>query len=151
MRVVKSFAAEPRQLERFRQVVRRVFDQSMYTTRLAAFYQPFIGFVPQLGLAAILIVGGRQVINGTLTAGDFAAFYTYLLMLSAPMRSLGIALGFAQRATASGVRLFELLDRAPRLPRPTWRRRCRPATGASSCATSRSPTRTGRRCCATST
>jgi ATP-binding cassette subfamily B protein len=118
VRVVKSFAAEPRQLGRFRHQVRRVFDQSMYSTRLAAFYQPFIGFVPQLGLAAILIVGGRQVINGSLTTGDFAAFYTYLLMLSAPMRSLGIALGFAQRATASGVRLFELLDRAPRLASP---------------------------------
>ena len=53
--------------------------------------------------------------TATLTAGDFAAFYTYLLMLIAPMRSLGIALGFAQRATASGKRLFELLDREPRL------------------------------------
>ena len=87
----------------------------MYATRLSAFYQPFIGFLPQLGLAAILIVGGRSVINGDLTAGDFAAFYTYLLMLIAPMRSLGVSLSFAQRATASGRRLFELLDREPRL------------------------------------
>ena len=60
MRVVKAFAAEPRQLERFRHQVRRVFDQAMYSTRLSAFYQPFIGFLPQLGLAAILIVGGRR-------------------------------------------------------------------------------------------
>ena len=87
----------------------------MYATRLSAFYQPFIGFLPKLGLAAILIVGGRSVINGDLTAGDFAAFYTYLLMLIAPMRSLGVSLSFAQRATASGRRLFELLDREPRL------------------------------------
>ena len=115
VRVVKAFAAEPRQLERFRQAVTRVFDQAMYATRLGAFYQPFIGFLPQLGLAAILIVGGRSVINGDLTAGDFAAFYTYLLMLIAPMRSLGVSLSFAQRATASGRRLFELLDREPRL------------------------------------
>jgi ABC-type multidrug transport system fused ATPase/permease subunit len=118
VRVVKAFAAEPRQLARFRHAVRRVFDQAMYSNRLSAFYQPFIGFLPQLGLAAILVVGGRRVIDGSLTAGDFAAFYTYLLMLIAPMRSLGIALGFAQRATASGARLFELLDRAPRLASP---------------------------------
>jgi ATP-binding cassette subfamily B protein len=118
VRVVKAFAAEPRQLGRFRGRVHRVFEQAMYSNRLSAFYQPFIGFLPQLGLAAILIVGGRRVIDGTLTAGDFAAFYTYLLMLISPMRSLGIALGFAQRATASGVRLFELLDRAPRLASP---------------------------------
>jgi ABC-type multidrug transport system fused ATPase/permease subunit len=115
VRVVKAFAAEPRQLERFRHAVTRVFDQAMYATRLSAFYQPFIGFLPNLGLAAILLVGGRSVINGELTAGDFAAFYTYLLMLISPMRSLGIALGFAQRATASGKRLFELLDREPHL------------------------------------
>ncbi len=118
VRVVKAFAAEPRQLERFRGAVHRVFDQAMFATRLSAFYQPFIGFLPQLGLAAILIVGGRQVINGTLTAGDFAAFYTYLLMLISPMRSLGIALGFGQRATASGVRLFQILDREPRIASP---------------------------------
>ena len=115
VRVVKAFAAEPRQLDRFRHAVTRVFDQAMFSTRLSAFYQPFIGFLPNLGLAAILVVGGRSVINGDLTPGDFAAFYTYLLMLISPMRSLGIALGFAQRATASGRRLFELLDREPRL------------------------------------
>jgi ABC-type multidrug transport system fused ATPase/permease subunit len=118
VRVVKAFAAEPRQLQRFRGSVRRVFDQSMYSNRLAAFYNPFIGFLPQLGLAAILLVGGRRVIDGSLTAGDFAAFYTYLLMLISPMRSLGIALGFAQRATASGARMFELLDRGPELVSP---------------------------------
>ena len=118
MRVVKAFAAEPRQLERFRRQVRRVFEQAMYSTRLSAFYQPFIGFLPQLGLAAILIVGGRRVIDGTLTLGSFTAFYTYLLMLIAPMRSLGIALGFGQRATASGVRLFEILDVEPRIASP---------------------------------
>jgi ABC-type multidrug transport system fused ATPase/permease subunit len=55
------------------------------------------------------------VIRGTLTLGDFTAFYAYLLMLIAPMRQLGIALGLAQRATASGARLFEILDREPRL------------------------------------
>ena len=90
----------------------------MDATRLRAFYNPFIGFLPNLGLAVILLIGGRQVINGTLTLGDFTAFYAYLLMLIAPMRQLGIALGLAQRATASGARLFELLDREPRLVAP---------------------------------
>jgi ATP-binding cassette subfamily B protein len=113
VRVVKAFAAEERQLERFEGSVARVFDQSMVTTRLRAFYNPFIGFLPNLGLAVVLLVGGRQVINGSLTLGDFTAFYAYLLMLIAPMRQLGIALGLAQRATASGTRVFEVLDREP--------------------------------------
>jgi ATP-binding cassette, subfamily B, bacterial len=55
------------------------------------------------------------VIHGTLSLGDFTAFYTYLLMMIGPMRMLGIALGLAQRATASGARLFEILDREPRI------------------------------------
>jgi ABC-type multidrug transport system fused ATPase/permease subunit len=118
VRVVKAFAAEPRRLERFRGSVTRVFDQSMHATRLRAFYNPFIGFLPNLGLAVILLVGGRQVVNGSLSLGDFTAFYAYLLMLIAPMRQLGIALSLAQRATASGARLFELLDREPRLVAP---------------------------------
>jgi ABC-type multidrug transport system fused ATPase/permease subunit len=115
VRVVKAFAQEERQLRRFRHTVRRVFDQSMVSTRLRAFYSPFIGFLPQLGLAALLFVGGRQAINGDISIGDFVAFYGYVLMLTSPMRMLGIALGMAQRAVASGQRVFELLDREPRL------------------------------------
>ena len=115
VRVVKAFAREERQLERFRHHVGRVFDQAMISTRLQAFYNPFIGFLPQVGLAAILFFGGRQVIRGELTIGQFSAFYTYLLMLLSPMRTLGISLGMAQRATAAGARLFQILDRAPRI------------------------------------
>ena len=118
VRVVKAFAAEDRQLGRFRGSVARVFGQSMLATRLRAFYNPFIGFLPNLGLAVVLLVGGRQVVNGSLTIGDFTAFYAYLLMLISPMRTLGIALGMAQRATASGTRIFELLDREPRVVSP---------------------------------
>ncbi len=118
VRVVKAFAQEERQLRRFNQSVRRVFDQSMVSTRLRAFYTPFIGFLPQLGLAAIILVGGRQAANGTITVGQFVAFYGYVVMLTSPMRTLGMALGMAQRATASGARVFEILDREPRLTSP---------------------------------
>jgi ABC-type multidrug transport system fused ATPase/permease subunit len=99
VRVVQAVAAEDRQLERFRGSVLRVFDQSMIATRMRAFYNPFIGFLPNLGLAIILLVGGREVVKGTLSLGDFTAFYSYLLMLIGPMRQLGVALGLAQRAT----------------------------------------------------
>jgi ABC-type multidrug transport system fused ATPase/permease subunit len=115
VRVVKAFAQEQRQLRRFSKAVARVFDQSMVSTRLRAFYSPFIGFLPQLGLAALLLVGGHQVMNGSISVGDFIAFYGYVLMLTGPMRWLGMALGMAQRAVASGARVFELLDRQPRL------------------------------------
>jgi ATP-binding cassette, subfamily B, bacterial len=118
VRVVKAFAREPQQLERFDRSAGRVFDQAMLSTKIRAFYTPFIGFLPNLGLAVILFFGGRGVVNGSLTLGEFTAFYSYLLMLIAPMRTLGFMLGSAQRATASGARIFELLDREPRLVAP---------------------------------
>jgi ATP-binding cassette subfamily B protein len=118
VRVVKSFAREPRQLERFSRSVTRVFDQSMVATRLEARYNPMIGFLPQLGLAAVLLVGGESVIHANLKLGAFTAFYLYLNMLVGPMRSLGVTLNLAQRATASGARIFQLLDREPRLTEP---------------------------------
>lgn len=118
VRVVKAFAQEDRQRQRFAAAADRVFVQSMVAARLSAFYQPLIGFLPQIGLAAVLLAGGHQVIDGSLSIGDFAAFYTYLLMLIAPMRGLGMSLGVAQRATASGARVFEVLDRAPAIVSP---------------------------------
>jgi len=118
VRVVKAFAREPRQLERFRHSVARVFEQSMVATRLEATFNPIIGFLPQLGLAAVLLIGGNSVIHANLTLGQFTAFYFFLNMLIAPMRALGVMLGLAQRATASGARIFQLLDREPRLTEP---------------------------------
>jgi ATP-binding cassette subfamily B protein len=118
VRVVKSFAREPRQLQRFSDSVARVFDQSMVATRQEARYNPMIGFLPQLGLTAVLLIGGQRVIHASLTLGQFSAFYFYLNMLVGPTRSLGMTLNLAQRATASGARIFQLLDREPRLTEP---------------------------------
>jgi ATP-binding cassette subfamily B protein len=118
VRVVKAFAREAHQRARFERSVRRVFEQSMVEARLQARYNPLIGFLPQVGLAVILLVGGHDVIDHRLSIGQFTAFYTYLLMLLSPMRTLGVSLSLAQRATASGVRVFQLLDREPQLTSP---------------------------------
>jgi ABC-type multidrug transport system fused ATPase/permease subunit len=129
IRVVKAFARERERRQRFSHRVGRVFDQSMFSTRLRAFYNPMISFLPNLGLAAVLLVGGRMVVEGTITLGEFVTFNTYLLMLMFPMRMLGIALGMAQRAVASGNRVFEILDREPRLPVPDDPERLPPGGG----------------------
>ncbi|MGN6586637.1 MAG: ABC transporter ATP-binding protein [Solirubrobacterales bacterium] len=118
IRIVKAFAREEHQLHRFQRVVGRVFDQSIYSTRLQAFFSPLIGLLPQIGIALVLLVGGREVIDGSLSLGAFVAFYSYVAMLAGPMRSLGVALGMAQRAIASGNRMFEVLDREPAIQSP---------------------------------
>jgi ABC-type multidrug transport system fused ATPase/permease subunit len=118
IRIVKSFAREEFQLQRFRRVVKRVFDQSIYSTKLQAFFSPLIGLLPQIGIALVLLVGGREVIDGNLSLGNFTAFYTYLVMLAGPLRMLGVAMGMAQRAVASGNRMFEIIDREPTIQSP---------------------------------
>ncbi|HEX8958550.1 MAG TPA: ABC transporter ATP-binding protein [Solirubrobacterales bacterium] len=118
IRIVKAFAREEHQLRRFRRAVGRVFDQSVYSTRLQAFFSPLIGLLPQLGIALVLLIGGREVIAGNLSLGSLFAFYTYLGMLASPMWRLGNMMGMAQRAIASGNRLFEILDREPRIESP---------------------------------
>ncbi len=115
IRVVKAFAREDHQFERFQGAVDRLFDQSILSTRIQAFFTPMIGALPQLGTALVLLVGGHQVLNGTLDLGQFTAFYVYMLMLAGPLRTVGVALGMGQRAIASGNRLFEVLDREPEL------------------------------------
>ena len=121
IRIVKAFAREEHMLGRFRRSVARVFDQNVYSTRLRAYYSPMLGFLPSLGLAVVLLVGGREVIADRMTLGEFTAFYTYLVLLVGPMRMLGMALGMAQRAIASGNRMFEILDREPRVASPPGR------------------------------
>jgi ABC-type multidrug transport system fused ATPase/permease subunit len=118
IRLVKAFAREERQLGRVRDRAARVFDQSMVSTRLRAFYNPFIAFLPNFGLALVLVVGGTQAVHGKITIGEFVAFYGYVQLLSGPVRMLGIALGMAQRAVASGARVFEVLDRPPQMTVP---------------------------------
>jgi ABC-type multidrug transport system fused ATPase/permease subunit len=118
IRIVKAFAREEYQLRRFARAVNRVFDQSIYSTKLQAFFSPLIGLLPQFGIALVLLIGGRQVINGSLSPGDFTRFYIYLVMLAGPLRMLGSTMAMAQRAIASGNRLFEVLDREPRIQSP---------------------------------
>ena len=115
IRVVKAFAREDHQFERFQGAVDRLFDQSIRSTRIQAFFTPLIGFLPQVGTALVLLVGGHAVLNGTIDLGQFTAFYVYMLMLAGPLRTVGMALGMGQRAIAAGNRLFEVLDREPRL------------------------------------
>jgi len=108
--VVKSFAQEPRRQERFESASTAVFEQSMRANRQQAVYVPLLTFMPLLAQAAVLIAAGHMVLRGTLSLGDFFAFNLLLNMLVAPLRMLGMWIGQAQRATASGERFFEVVD-----------------------------------------
>ena len=108
--VVKSFAQERRVSEEFGGRVESLFDESVKATRNRAIYSPVLSTLPLVAQAAVLLVGGRQVINGDLTLGAFVAFNVYVLMLVLPLRMLGNWVAQAQRTAASGERVFEILD-----------------------------------------
>src|SRR4051794_30904878 len=122
VRVVKSFAQEDAEIQRFRARSEAVFDRQLAATRLMALFRPVLEFVPTLGMGMVLLVGGILVIRGELTAGGFFQFNLYLAMLIAPLRMLGMWIGQVQRAIASGERIFQVLDVEPEIvdaPRPT--------------------------------
>jgi ABC-type multidrug transport system fused ATPase/permease subunit len=108
--VVKSFAQEPARAERFSRASDSVFRQSLAANRQRALYVPLLTFLPLVAQAAVLLVAGRMVVHGSLSLGDFFRFNLLLAMLVMPLRMLGMWVGQAQRATASGERIFEILD-----------------------------------------
>ncbi|HYM63097.1 MAG TPA: ABC transporter ATP-binding protein [Gaiellaceae bacterium] len=110
--VIKAFAQEPREEEKFSRRNEAVFAESVRATRQRAFYVPLLSFLPLLAQAAVLLVGGQRVIDGKLEVGEFIALNVYVLMLVMPLRMLGMWIGTSQRAVASGERIFEVLDEA---------------------------------------
>jgi ABC-type multidrug transport system fused ATPase/permease subunit len=108
--VVKSFAQEPQEEAKFRARSEAVFRETLRANRQRALYVPLISWVPLVAQAAVLLVGARMVAHGSLSVGAFVAFNLYLGMLVTPLRSLGMWIGQAQRATASGERIFQVMD-----------------------------------------
>jgi ATP-binding cassette subfamily B protein len=118
VRVVKAFGQERRETARFRDRSERIFEVNVRANALRAFYVPLLAFIPALAVAAVLGVGGWMVIEGEVTLGDFVRFNLLLGMLVMPLRMLGMWVGQAQRAVASGVRVLELLDLEPEIVDP---------------------------------
>ncbi len=108
--VVKSFAQEPNEQAKFEGRSQAVFDQSVQANRQRAIYVPLLTFLPLLAQAAVLLAGGRMVSHGTLSLASFFTFNVLVAMLVLPLRMLGMWIGQAQRATASGERIFQVID-----------------------------------------
>jgi ATP-binding cassette subfamily B protein len=108
--VVKAFAQEAAEQAKFNHSSEEVFELSVKANRQRAFYIPILSFLPLLPQAAILLVGGRMVADGSLSLGDFVVFNLFLALLVVPLRQLGMWIGQAQRATASGERIFQVID-----------------------------------------
>lgn len=110
LKVVKAFATEPREQVRFEESVDHLLQQQLKVSRVFSFLFPFIFLVANLGQAAILYFGGREIVNGALTLGEWQKFSLYLTFVFIPMGQLGFIISLMAQATASAERIFEILD-----------------------------------------
>jgi len=111
VRVVKSFAAESRQIGKLAHAAQRLQWAASEMAIVRARFGPLMENVARLSPALLLLYGGMLVIDGSLDGvGTLVTFNTYLMMLQAPFRVLGFFLSVSQRAEASAQRIFELLD-----------------------------------------
>ena len=109
-RIVKAFAQEDAEIERFDTENRKWFGLAEATARLTAVNMPMLDLIANIATVIIIWYGGLQVIRGGLTLGELVAFITYLAQLAAPIRRLGFIIPSIAMASASAERVFEILD-----------------------------------------
>jgi ATP-binding cassette, subfamily B, bacterial len=112
-RVVKSFAAEERQVGLLARSADHLRWANVEAVRARARYNPWVEALPRLGMALVLLYGGLLAIDGEVTIGTLFAFNAYVIMLQAPFRMFGFLLLQSQRAAASAGRVYEVLDTEP--------------------------------------
>lgn len=110
LKVVKAFASERREKARFEESIDHLLDQRIVINRTLSLLFPIIFTVASLGQAALLYFAGRQIINDTLTLGEWQEFSLYLVYLFIPMGQLGFIIALQAQAAASAGRIFEILD-----------------------------------------
>lgn len=115
VRVIKSFAREEYEIERFIKENHQNFRAQMKNSQIMATLTPIIEFLAAIGVTMIIWYGGREVINNNLTAGSLIAFLVYAINLSNPIKRLSRVYGNIQKALAAAERVFEVLDTQPEI------------------------------------
>jgi ATP-binding cassette subfamily B protein len=113
IRVVKGLGAGAPLRERFRRTSDRVVARALDVASVDAFFLPALEALPLIGLLVVLWAGGRRVLDGHLTLGQFVAFNAYVVLLVWPLRVLGQRIGTVQRAVAAAARITEVLEARP--------------------------------------
>ncbi len=112
-RVVRVFAREDDEVDKFDRSIRSLFTRQMDAIRYYSFFFPLMHFISGVSLLAVLWYGGRQVLNGSISVGTLVTFNIYLTLLAMPIRQLGWIMNSVARAIASGERIFEVIDSRP--------------------------------------
>jgi ATP-binding cassette subfamily B protein len=109
-RVVKAFAREDFEGQRYEKVNDELLRQGLDVRRIVANAFPLLSFVGSLGVVAVTWYGASLVVRGDLTVGALVAFTSYVMLLLGPLFTIGFGAQAIARSGASAARLFEVLD-----------------------------------------
>ncbi len=115
IRIVKAYAQSPAQLAAFDDLNQEYLQKNYHLTRTHAVYHPMSAVISSVGLGLILWYGGKQVIAGTLSVGDFVAFNGYLTMLIRPLSFIGWVIDRFQRSLVAMRRINEIMEVQPEI------------------------------------
>ncbi len=118
VRIVRAYVQEDAQEADFDVVSREYIRRNINLARISAVFDPSLALLTGAGLLIVLMVGGRQVMDGELTIGELVAFNTYLVMLIWPMIAIGWVTNLFQRGGASNQRLQEIMTDQPLVAPP---------------------------------
>ena len=110
IRVVKAFVREREEQDRFADSAQKLMDQHIQVSKIFSFLFPFIFLISNLGQAAVVYFGGRQILFDTLTLGEWQKFSLYLIYVFFPVGQLGFIVAQMSQASASAKRIFEILN-----------------------------------------
>lgn len=113
VKTIKALSVEEETQEKFERENEELYSLNVRATRIIAVYGNASFLVLGLAMSAMLYFGGRAIIGKTLTVGELAAFLTYMLTMTWPLRALGFTIADIQRSLAAASRLFEVIDSAP--------------------------------------
>jgi ATP-binding cassette, subfamily B, multidrug efflux pump len=110
IKVIKAFTREPAEQKKFNRATDSLLNQQLAVNRLFSFLFPIVFLIANLGQAVTLYYGGKQIILGSLTIGEWQAFSLYLIYLFLPIAQFGFIITQYSQASASATRVFEILD-----------------------------------------
>lgn len=110
IKVVQAFTREKDEQRKFKAAADRVLSQQISVLRIFTFLFPLVFLIANLGQASTLYFGGRQIVGGTLTLGEWQEFSLYLIYLFLPIAHFGFIITQLGQASASAGRIFEILD-----------------------------------------
>ncbi len=115
VRIIKSFAREDYEIDRFQKENSHNFRAQMKNSQIMATLTPVIEFLAAIGVTLIIWYGGKEVIDNNLTAGSLIAFLMYAINLTNPLKRLSRVYGNIQKALSAADRVFEVLDTKPEI------------------------------------